>query len=55
MKEVLIALAGPLAKLLALALEDHHDEQAEEAAMLDLQRAIHNERARRKFNTEAKS
>lgn len=44
-----MALAFPLGKLLELALDDSHDEAAEEEAMLDLQRAIHNERARRKF------
>ncbi len=48
---LLVALAPALGKLLELALADEHDEEAEMQALFAMQRAIHNERARRKFAT----
>ncbi len=46
---LLTALAAPLGRLLELALGDDHDEAAQQDAIYELERAIHNERARRKF------
>lgn len=46
---ILGALAGPLSKLIEVGLADDYDAEAERKALLDFQRALFEERLKRRM------
>lgn len=46
MVEILIAIAGPIARIVENATSDNYDKQKELDAMLDLEKAVYDARMR---------